>query len=176
MKPFESGHIPESEIEASILILRQQWQKDKLLCMHGRELSAEEFETTVAAVRQSRRKEKVFLNDLYQVLTTDHPEFGLIELSIRRLDRQVIRNWRALQQIKNMIVGPEHEGFEIFPAESKLVDSANQYYLWVFTDPKYRFPFGFQERVVSALNLGKAHNKYIKDERKPSSQIPSPVS
>ena len=28
--------------------------------------------------------------------------------------------------IKNLIVGPEHEGFEIYPAESRLVDTANQ--------------------------------------------------
>jgi len=175
MKPFESAHIPESEIEDSIRILRQRWEKDKLVSIHGRELSAEEFENTVVAVRTTRRKEKVFLNNLYQVMTTDHPELGLIELSIRRLDRQIIRNWRSLQQIKNMLVGPENEGFEIFPAESRLVDTANQYYMWVFKDPTYRFPFGFQERSVSALNLGKSRNKFIRDERKPSSEIPSPV-
>jgi len=30
-----------------------------------------------------------------------------------------------------MIVGEEHEAFEVYPAESRLVDTANQYHLWV---------------------------------------------
>ena len=48
-------------------------------------------------------------------------------LSIKRRDRAPVHDWRELQQIKNMIVGDEHEGFEVYPAESRLVDTANQY-------------------------------------------------
>jgi hypothetical protein len=29
------------------------------------------------------------------------------------------------------------------------VDTANQYHLWVFCDPKVRLPVGFQDREVS---------------------------
>jgi len=68
--------------------------------------------------------------------------------SIKRRDREVIRDWRDLQAIKNAIVGPEHEGFELYPAESRLVDTANQFHLWVFADPKVRLPVGFRERDV----------------------------
>jgi hypothetical protein len=37
---------------------------------------------------------------------------------------------------------------ELFPAESRLVDTANQYHLWVMADAEYRFPFGYQRRLV----------------------------
>ena len=59
-----------------------------------------------------------------------------------------MHDWRELQAVKNLIVGPEHEGFEVYPAESRLVDTANQYHLWVFLDPKVRLPVGFREREV----------------------------
>jgi hypothetical protein len=58
-------------------------------------------------------------------------------LSIKRRDREVIRDWRELQAIKNAIVGPEHEGFELYPAESRLVDTANQFHLFVFMDRRF---------------------------------------
>src|SRR6266566_417072 len=41
------------------------------------------------------------------------------------------------------------EGLEIYPAEERLVDSANQFHLWVFASPIFRFPIGFRERLVA---------------------------
>jgi len=41
------------------------------------------------------------------------------------------------------------EGLEIYPAEERLVDSANQFHLWVFDSPIFRFPIGFRERLVA---------------------------
>ena len=93
----------------------------------------------------------IFVNDKYQVSKKDMDD--IIHLSIKRLDKGVIRDWRDLQEIKNMLVGPENVGIEIFPAESQLVDSANQYHLWVFKDPTYRLPFGFNQRLVSSDEL-----------------------
>ncbi|HRH85667.1 MAG TPA: hypothetical protein PLO41_02360 [Rubrivivax sp.] len=69
-------------------------------------------------------------------------------LSIKRRDRAPVHDWRELQQIKNMIVGDEHEGFEVYPAESRLVDTANQYHVWVFVDPAVRLPVGYGQREV----------------------------
>lgn len=66
-------------------------------------------------------------------------------LSIKRNDREPLRSWSDLQQIKNLLVGPEHEGVEVFPAESRLVDGANQYHLWVLAKPGARFRYGFNE-------------------------------
>jgi hypothetical protein len=72
----------------------------------------------------------------------------VVWLSIKRIDKGAARDWRHFQEIKNMIVGPEHEGVELFPAESRLTDTANQYHLWVLRSPTLRFPFGFETRVL----------------------------
>jgi len=96
----------------------------------------------------------IFLNSRYQVMVTDlephepgHPI--LRHLSIKRRDREPIHDWRDLQRIKNELCGPEFEGIEIYPAEERLVDSANQYHLFVFMDSSFRLSMGFSERLVA---------------------------
>lgn len=89
---------------------------------------------------------ELWKNDTYTVLArevkTEHfPD--MIWLSIKRNDREPIHDWRDLQKIKNMIVGEENEGAELYPAESRLVDSANQFHIFCFKDPAIKFPFGF---------------------------------
>ena len=92
----------------------------------------------------------VFLNDVYQVNVRCFAPGEFIHLSIKRIDKKPIHDWRDLQAIKNELVGSENEAVELYPAESRLVDSANQYHLWVAADPNFRFPFGFDgPRVVS---------------------------
>lgn len=56
---------------------------------------------------------------------------GAIHLSIRHNDRRAVRDWRHFQRIKNELAGKEREAIEIFPPESQLVDTANQYHLFV---------------------------------------------
>jgi hypothetical protein len=64
-------------------------------------------------------------------------------LRIYRHDGKRIRNhWSELQRIKNELVGPEHEGAEIYPPESLLQDGENSYHLWVFKSADTRLPFG----------------------------------
>lgn len=70
-------------------------------------------------------------------------------LSIRTQDRTAERDWRDFQNIKNDVCGPEMEAMEIYPAESRLVDTSNQFHLWVIDQ---RIPFGFEERMVSDEN------------------------
>lgn len=100
--------------------------------------------------------ERVWRNNLYQVyeraLTEDEsePAQQWVHLSIKRHDRNPVRDWRDLQRIKNEIVGPEAEGVELYPAESRLVDTSNQYHLWCVKGG--RFPFGWHTRVVSDLS------------------------
>jgi hypothetical protein len=88
----------------------------------------------------------IFVNDVYNVRLRNAGPF--VQLDIARFDNQPCNNWRDFQRIKNELVGPECEGVELFPAESRLVDTANQYHLWVNPDPKFRFEFGYQRRVV----------------------------
>ena len=78
---------------------------------------------------------RVMLNNLYQVniryLSEDRDPEKLVALSIKRIDRQAHHDWRHFQKIKNEICGPNREAIEIYPAEKRLVDTSNQYYLWV---------------------------------------------
>ncbi len=111
-------------------------------------------EEVAASQIERLRAQSIFMNDLYQVnVERVRAPFGdetgdMFWLSIKRRDRTMVHDWRDLQQIKNMIVGDEHEGFEVYPAESRLVDTANQYHLWVFTDPAVRLPVGYRRREV----------------------------
>lgn len=99
------------------------------------------------------RRDTVYRNDIYQVAVSDArtpPDFPeMWELSIKRIDQEPIHDWRDFQAIKNELIGPEHEGVEVYPAESRLMDTANQYYMYVFKNPALCFPFGFTERRVA---------------------------
>jgi hypothetical protein len=89
---------------------------------------------------------QVFVNDLYRVQVRRNPPF--VHLNIGRHDGEPGKNWHDFQQIKNELVGPEFEGVELFPAESRLVDTDNEYHLWVNVEPGYRFPVGYSKRLV----------------------------
>lgn len=56
---------------------------------------------------------------------------GAIHLSIRHVKRRAVHDWRHFQRIKNELAGKEREAIEIYPPESQLIDTANQYHLFV---------------------------------------------
>jgi len=108
--------------------------------------------------------DEIWLNDIYQANVRRktgegwfdeteecwnglNEDFGeIIWISIKRRDKEAIHDWRDFQSIKNDIAGPDMEAVEIYPAESRLMDTANQYHLFAF---KGKFPVGFQFRCVS---------------------------
>jgi hypothetical protein len=77
----------------------------------------------------------------------ENPRDGALHLSIKRWNRQPVRDWRHLQSIKNEVAGPFREALEIFPDERRLVDGANQHHLWVLP-VNLGIPLGFTERAV----------------------------
>jgi hypothetical protein len=93
---------------------------------------------------------EVWVNDLYQIeRRVLDAERKLVHLNIRRRDgAPCIRDWRHFQQIKNELLGPECEAVELYPAESRKVDTSNKYHLYGVADPSFRFPLGWQEREV----------------------------
>jgi hypothetical protein len=103
---------------------------------------------------------ELWANDLYQVHVLRWPAsppipHPIVQLSIRRMDRQAARDWRHFQAIKNQLVGPECEAVELYPAESRLVDTATQFHLWCVADPYWRFPLGYDAgRTVSGEHGG----------------------
>jgi hypothetical protein len=84
---------------------------------------------------------ETWMNALYVVIKTKLKS-GFIHLSIRRCDRAACRDWRHFQAIKNQLCGDECEAMEIYPAESRLVDTANQFHLWVLP-PGIAIPLGY---------------------------------
>jgi len=100
--------------------------------------------------------ERIFVNSRYQVFATPVPSMvehggwpAMVHLSIKRHDREPIHDWRDLQRVKNEIVGPNHEAVELYPAESRVVDTSNQFHIWVLQRDDQSFPFGFMERRVA---------------------------
>ena len=105
-----------------------------------------------AFIDEQRKTSRVFLNAFYQAVITPmrgNGADGWFHLSIKRIDQQPVHDWRDLQQIKNDLFGVDREAVELYPRESRVVDTANQYHLWV-APPGYMFPFGFNDgRIVA---------------------------
>lgn len=112
----------------------------------GVEMTREE----AASIVDSHVNQECWKNDVYTVFVDRSPTTSpgappMIHLSIKRNDREVPgpERWRDFQRIKNEIVGAEHEAAELYPAESRVVDTANQFHLWAVAVPGLVFPFGF---------------------------------
>lgn len=124
--------LPISDALINDLVATKKWNADEA----RRALEHEERITTI------------WINDTYQVQRREMPG-GMIHLNIRRRDGgPILRDWRHFQQIKNELIGEECEAVELYPAESRLVDTSNKYHLWGYADPKWRFPIGMKERDV----------------------------
>jgi hypothetical protein len=105
-----------------------------------------------------------FINSRYQVEVrelsgTDAPaDVRLWHLSIKRHDKDVVgaERFRDFQRIKNELVGEETEAVELYPAESRLVDTSNQYHLWCIegAEPGAFFGFGYGERRIVVGHSG----------------------
>lgn len=104
------------------------------------------------------KSQETWKNNLYVVSIDRDVKHGMgmdttmFEITIRRVDREPGLPFRDVQAIKNQLVNPESEMCEVYPAESRLVDTANQYWFYGFNDPEIRFPWGFTARAVSYDN------------------------
>lgn len=87
-------------------------------------------------------------------------------LSIKRRDKEWIHDWRDLQRIKGEICGPEREAFELYPAESRLNDTANQYHLWVLAEGML-MPVGYTDRSVLDGTVPKPGSAFGKSGQRP---------
>ena len=103
-------------------------------------------------------KQEIWVNDIYQVNVLrgkdcdQYVHNKLLKgkcdyITIKTHKKEAIRDWRHFQQIKNELCGKDREAVELFPSEERLVDTANQYHLWVL--PKGQtMCFGFATRKV----------------------------
>lgn len=138
---FQKSHYHEEQLDTLRKNLEDQGMPEEKIEMHLQRLEEED----------------VYLNNRYQVVLEEmqpkeEANFPpMIHLSIKRRDKRQIEpdsHWRDLQRIKNELVGREYEAVEIYPAESRKVDTSNQYHLWVVADRGFQFPWGFNQRMV----------------------------
>ena len=159
MKPLEKSFIPESEVDMVIRDLRRAWDENRCAKFnYGQPMPQEMYDSMIKHVIMEAACSDVYINDVYQVYK--YVEGPVIHLSIKRRDRKEIRDWRDVQDIKNQMLGEEVEAVELYPAESRRLDVANQYHIYSF-GPGHRFPFGFTDaRAVSDdLTLGKSQQR-----------------
>ena len=111
----------------------------------------------------------VYLNDIYEVWVYKNKMADFLVhnelfkgkctyLSIKRRDKKAIHDWRHFQQIKNQLVGEEVEAIEIYPAESRLHDHANQFHLFCYPVGT-KVKFGWNFRDVNYEHQEGGHNK-----------------
>lgn len=165
MTPLEPAVLPPGEVDRVHRQYLDEWTRGNEFmrkCFPAED--AAQADVRIRAVLEDiHENEEIFKNDVYQVSVRlrDFPDFGpMVHLSIKRIDKQPCHDWRDFQAIKNQLCGPECEGVEIYPAESRLADTANQYHLWVIPAPGVKFPFGFNsERLVNEDSIAGAVNR-----------------
>ena len=117
---------------------------------------------------EEQKRDKLYLSEYYQVAINKEAKHGFGNLrmwwlSIKRLDKEPIMDWRDLQAIKTQLCGAEAEGMQLFPAESRVVDTANQYHIWVFMPSNKDGPFpivplGWPSRQVRDNDTSDPHH------------------
>jgi len=94
----------------------------------------------------------VYVNDLYSVFVRVM-DGDMLHVSFHRHDRAAVRDWRHFQAIKNEVAGPERTAVEVFPPESKLIDTSNEYHLWVLPPDAIGFGLGSERLVMDSADV-----------------------
>ncbi len=150
MQPFKRTELnPASVARQEAAIVEEYQRGPKAFCRswgYPEHYTAEDILRIMAEVRALDYE--IWINNRYQVNVSKaelHAEKWpeMIHLSIKRLDKETIHDWRELQTIKNEIVGVANEAVELYPDDRRVIDTANQYHLYVFKDPTIKFPFGW---------------------------------
>lgn len=96
--------------------------------------------------------EATFVNSRYQVFVSPVKRIlgwpPMYYLSFKTHSRRAVIPWRDKQRIKNEICGTKSEAVELFPAEERLMDTSNQYHLFVIHPDCEGFPFGQVNRDI----------------------------
>lgn len=109
---------------------------DAVRALSKRLKPSRKWQTLVLSPMPGPNAARVYHNNIYEVnywrYSTGWP-FGNGEwalLGISSIDGEARHDWRDFQHIKNDLVGLEWEALELYPAESRLLDPSNYYYLW----------------------------------------------
>lgn len=118
----------------------------------------------IAKLIAEAEQAETWMNNLYVATVHDATPWvdtwpAMKQLSIRRVDRKVIHDWRHLQRVKSDIFGEEAEAVELYPAASRVVDTANSFHLWVITAPGKVFPLGWASGLRTDANTAGISNQ-----------------
>lgn len=119
---------PLREIKTSLPSLGAWFEwRDKVIANEGRDPTPEERGQLWDLFCDLFVNVHTFENDIYKVtLSQAYP----YRISIRRHDNAPCHNWRDFQEIKNQLLCPDHNMVEVYPSESRLLDTDNVYHLW----------------------------------------------
>lgn len=125
---------------------------------------------SVAHYPEPARPHQSWMNSIYQVSVWYHRAHAIFgdfaHLSFKTHDRAPRHDWREMQRIKNEIAGPDRWAVEMFPPESKVVDTSNQYHLYAFATFQFQ-EIGFRERLVSEGDYDGAVQRPFRPEFRP---------
>lgn len=116
----------------------------------------------------------VWRNRWYKCLARSFPHGFPIDdsmymvLGITHVTETSHHDWRDFQRIKNDICGPEWEGLELYPAESRLVDPSNRFYLWCVPKGVIQWGLKVEGRRVWDFERSQAPQRPFADEERVS--------
>jgi hypothetical protein len=142
-----------------------EWHKNVII-EQGLKLPEEDQERLAEESYQYQKRSEKWENSKYKV-TFDrqcdhvHPNWpeGLAcwYISFSMKDGGHLIDWREIQEMKNQVVGEEHEAVMLFPKDSRCMDTANQFHLYIIGDKGQEFPVGWQcQKAVTDETDGKA--------------------
>lgn len=117
---------------------------------------------------------RVFQNSRYtvSVRVCRAPPWGRVyRLGISNFDQSARHDWRDFQRIKNELIHPEAEAFELYPAESRLLDPSNHYVLWVIPRGQGRLSVGEPIRYVHGRASARAPQRAFPAGEEPADRI-----
>ena len=101
----------------------------------------------LAAQNVTERSVSIVKNERYEVNIYQLPS-GITWLSCKRRNKSDVHDWRELWRIKNELCGEDREAFEVYPSVRRVVDTSNQYHLFVLPEGLY-FNVGYAAADVN---------------------------
>lgn len=122
-----------------------------------RVLALAQTDLEVAKALREGSRDEIWANHTYVVTVRRHPSEGhVVRLSVRRQDRRAPSDWRDKQAIKNQLAGEDVEGIELYPMKARVVDAANQAWIWCMA-PGVVLPIGFPGGDVKDAGEGEMY-------------------
>lgn len=125
----------------------------------------------IESLQHDGMKYEVWENDRYYISVRRYKKGFFVKnseyimIGISNNDESAHHDWRDFQAIKNDICGRDWEGIELYPAETRLKDPSNRFYMWCV--PRGVLKFGLPGgRVVLTSDKAIAPQRPFPNESK----------